>query len=87
MAILRRLYLGFLVSVVVAAASSSSDVVVVVVDILSLLRSGSCCCGGEVAVLVTGVSEVSMFLGFLRLWNSPLAAIQLLGGAKASKLW
>lgn len=85
MAILRRLYLGFLVSVVVAAASSSSDAVVV--DILSLLGSGSCCCGGDVAVLVTGVSEVSMFLGFLRLWNSPLAVIQLLGSAQASKLW
>ena len=64
MAILRRLYLCFLVPVAAAASSSSSDVVMV--DILSFLGSGSCSgAGGDVAILVSRVTEVSMSLVFL----------------------
>lgn len=66
MAIFRRLYLCFLVPLVAEAVSSSSEVVVV--DILSLLGSGSCVVGGGggggLAIFVSGVSGISMFLAF-----------------------
>lgn len=57
---------------VVAVLGSSSSEVVVVVDILSFLGSGSGSCGGggDLVVLVSGLSIFSGLCGVCRRWKT-----------------